>query len=191
VAIGLLDLAEPDPDAEPSTWPEAIDARSRDAGLSEDHEPGGDEERAAWIEWHALHPAKKRGPNTTAGEEDDEEDDPSGQCDEDGINTNQAKIGAYAAISGPGCTISDVDKGVEDDRHDEEHDMEREQLHDDVPTLPVVTLEHNLFTDQRQPLGYSNLLTSFQGMAGIMSADSGRVLQHPDRSAGPMPGVPV
>jgi hypothetical protein len=52
-----------------------------------DHEPGGDEESAAWIEWHTMRGSQKCGPNLTAGHEDDEEDDPAGQCDEDGINT--------------------------------------------------------------------------------------------------------
>ena len=42
------------------------------------------------------------------GDPDIEEDDPSGQCDEDGVNTNQlALLG-----KGPGCLISDNDHGL-------------------------------------------------------------------------------
>lgn len=40
-----------------------------------DLEPAGDEKDAAWIEWHALAPAWRRGPLTTPGHEDDEESD--------------------------------------------------------------------------------------------------------------------
>lgn len=39
------------------------------------------------------------------GDPDAEEDDPPGQCDEDGINT----LLAFATGYGPGCTISDPD----------------------------------------------------------------------------------
>lgn len=50
------------------------------------------------------------------GDEDLEEDDPSGQCDEDGINTDITWRGG----AGPGCTISDM--GEEDDPAGCEHD---------------------------------------------------------------------
>ncbi len=41
------------------------------------------------------------------GDPDEEDDDPAGQCDEDGINTMRP-----ATYSGPGCTISDSDHGL-------------------------------------------------------------------------------
>ncbi|WP_324740119.1 hypothetical protein U8326_10090 [Tsuneonella sp. CC-YZS046] len=49
--------------------------------------------------------------------DDAEEDDPSGQCDEDGINTDlRVRWQDY----GPGCAISDPDYGIDDQPHDEE-----------------------------------------------------------------------
>jgi hypothetical protein len=45
------------------------------------------------------------------GHEDDEEDDPSGQCDEDGINTCERRA---TRSDGAGCPISDP--GEDDDR---------------------------------------------------------------------------
>lgn len=41
---------------------------------------------------------------------DDEEDDPSGQCDEDGVNTDLSA----ASDGGPGCRISDPDHGLDE-----------------------------------------------------------------------------
>jgi len=43
------------------------------------------------------------------GDPDGEEDDPSGQCDEDGINTLYPTSGQLqgAPLTGPGCPISD------------------------------------------------------------------------------------
>jgi len=35
-------------------------------------------------------------------------------------------------------------------------------MSDDVPMLPVVSLEPNIFNGERQKLGFSNLMTSFQ-----------------------------
>ena len=48
------------------------------------------------------------------GDPDLEDDDPAGQCDEDGINTTLGMFG-----DGPGCSLSDPE---EDDDPDEEHD---------------------------------------------------------------------
>jgi hypothetical protein len=49
--------------------------------------------------------------DTADGDPDLEEDDPPGQCDEDEINTNLwMRTG-----EGPGCEISDPDKGADDD----------------------------------------------------------------------------
>lgn len=90
VAIDLLDTLDPDPERENNADREASDGDNRDQ---------------AYVEWTSMRGAAKRGPNILAGEEDDEEDDPSGQCDEDGVNTDLG----LAMTSGPGCKISDPD----------------------------------------------------------------------------------
>lgn len=103
-----------------------------------DLEDGGDDEPdtdamgdQAWPEWHTL-PAPQRRAGRTMGkalpecwstpQEDDEEfdpaeeDDPSGQCDEDGINTDSDLIRYTTGSSGAGCPISDPGGGnVEDE----------------------------------------------------------------------------
>lgn len=113
VAIDLADSMDGDPDIEDDDPAEAI----------------GDEKDAAWVEWRQMRGSQKRGPNIVSGNEDDEEDDPaeeddpSGQCDEDEINTNlQARW-----ASRPGCSISDPDEdddpaggNVTDEPHDED-----------------------------------------------------------------------
>lgn len=74
-----------------------------------DFEETGDERDGAYVEWQTMRGSQKRGPCRTMGHEDDEdddareEDDPSGQIDEDGINTNQL----YAYSDKPGCPIGD------------------------------------------------------------------------------------
>lgn len=50
-----------------------------------------------------------------------------------------------------------------------DEDMEREQMAGDVPTLPVFALEPNLFSDRRELLGMSNLMTSFARTAASSS----------------------
>lgn len=45
------------------------------------------------------------------GDPDVEEDDPSGQCDEDGVNTGNAVVVTHGvSYAGPGCPISDYDR---------------------------------------------------------------------------------
>lgn len=108
VLVGLLDLIDGDADVEMNGDEEDSDGDER-----------GDQ---AWIEWGTMRGSQKGGPNILAGHEDDdpgEEDDPSGQCDEDGINTNLTAQWA----SRPGCAISDPD---EDDNSDCEHDGREE-----------------------------------------------------------------
>ena len=100
----------------------------------------------AWIEWHTMRGPQKKGHNLTAGHEDDEdsdpaeEDDPSGQCDEDGINTQGQglQVGRH---SGPGCELSDAGEP--------QHDAEVEQMIGDVPAPAVFSLDHDPFTDRR------------------------------------------
>lgn len=53
-------------------------------------------------------------------DDDAEEDDPSGQCDEDGINTYGDLVMYGVRYAGPGCAISDPDYGVDDTNHDRE-----------------------------------------------------------------------
>jgi hypothetical protein len=55
-------------------------------------------------------------------------------------------------------------------------DAEREQMIDDVPMLPVVSYEYDLFSDQRASLGFSNLMASFVSNGyNIRSADTGAI----------------
>lgn len=90
-----------------------------------DLEPDGDGQGdIAWIEWsgragrhHGPHETMAWRPWSGLMHEDDEEDDPSGQCDEDGVNTSVALLKADV---GPGCEISDVDMAVDDRGCDEE-----------------------------------------------------------------------
>lgn len=98
VAIGLLDLADGDPEAEPATWTERD--RERDStptidARTDDHEANGDEEDAAFTEWlsrgrHKLYageyetlPAHHHSadPHEDAEDDDVREDD---DADEDG-----------------------------------------------------------------------------------------------------------
>lgn len=100
VLIDVLNLLGGDPDHE-------------DNG---DDEWSGDELDCAWIEWHTMRGSQKRGPNITKPHEDAEEDDPAGQCDEDGCNTF---LGALQSPSA-GCSISDPGGCEHDGReHDE------------------------------------------------------------------------
>lgn len=77
-------------------------------GGDPDCEPDGCDQDQAWVEWHTMRGSQKRGPNILAGHEDDEEDDPSGQCDEDGINTGSRSFAMHGQHhNGPGCPIAD------------------------------------------------------------------------------------
>lgn len=190
ILIDLLDLLGGDPDAEDS----------------EAHEAAGDEVDVAWVEWNTMRGSQKRGPNLIAGLEDDEEDDPAGQCDEDGINTEYR---AAKQHSGAGCVISDPnfcsagdDRGgtisfnlpgiyCQDAGPGDPDDAEHWQQTCNVPMPPVISADYNLFTDRRVDLGIANLQTSFRTNGnGVRSADSGNWLKptsHYDRS----PGSPV
>ena len=176
VAIDLADAMDPDPDLE----------HDGDE-LDSDGDERGD---TAWIEWDKMRGAQKSGPNHLAGQEDDEDVEGGGDDaqseDEPGFSSAQRRW-ANLARNGAGCKISDDDHA---DEAEPASDDEREQLPDDVPMLPVVTLDHNLFTDQRQPLGLSNLQTSFRSNANpVRSADSGAV--HQSSGWGRDPDIPV
>jgi len=179
VMIALLDIAEPDPEAEPITWPEDVRAVDREH-LHDDSEAAGDEDDAAWIEWAGMNRHQRRGANQTAGQEGDEADGD----EQDGDYAEDEPCTMFAAMrSGPGCRIADP--------REDGGDSEVEQMADDVPMLPVVSAEHNVFTDSRVMLGLSNLQSSFRtGGEGVRSADTGRMHCSPpeydDR-----PGQPV
>lgn len=118
--IARLDMADGDPDLE-------------DGGDMEPDQERGD---PSWPEWHtrgarklaalrdhAYEPIHRMGtPNVV--HEDDEEDDPSGQCDEDGINTAFDNVRYQQGSNGPGCIISDPDKGADDDGEGVDDDTE-------------------------------------------------------------------
>lgn len=110
-AVGLLDALDSPED------PDTPDYRPRSDGLPgdpADHESAGDDKDIACLEWSGLSPHQRRagrmswGSNDAAAwvggpNEDDEDDDPSGQCDEDGVNTNLSAM----QQPGPGCAFSD------------------------------------------------------------------------------------
>ena len=113
VAIDLLDLAEPDPDAEELGLEDSFMYHPADSAGCPVADSPGDQ---AWIEWTTMRGSQKRGPAPSPGhedaEEDDEaeEDDPSGQCDEDGINTGAQGLQQRGEYDGPGCALSDPDQ---------------------------------------------------------------------------------
>jgi hypothetical protein len=117
--------ADPDPDCE-----DEPDFSSRSDGLPgdpDDAEPDDDGKGdPAYCEWHSLPAATRRsgalnakpiGVMGAAVAEDDEEDDagedddPSGQCDEDEVNTAFGCVQYTVGGSGPGCPIADTDHG--------------------------------------------------------------------------------
>ena len=103
VAIDLLDTLDGDPEAEELPLEDAF--VQHDPHFAEQEEGGKD---ASFVEWHTKHGNLRRKGQAEilpTQNEDDEEDDPSGQCDEDGINT----LLGLSTGSGPGCTMSDPD----------------------------------------------------------------------------------
>jgi hypothetical protein len=91
------------------------------------HGPGceiSDEDAGAYVEWTTMRGSQKRGANLLAGHEDDEEDDapeeddPSGQCDKESINTQHDLMRYAPGSSGPGCPIAVTDIGDMGGFHD-------------------------------------------------------------------------
>lgn len=183
VMIALLDAVEPDPEAEPGAWPEDLRAVDQ-LGQPDDAETAGDEQDASWLEWTSLNATRQRQGVCRVdsdGHEDDEEDDvaedddPAGQCDEDGVNV---PVGAGRGEFGPGCPIGDPG--------------ERWQDTFNVPMPETVTLAHNIFTDRRVDLGVTNLQSSYRPFAdGVRSADSGRLFRRRRGAIDNQPGQPV
>lgn len=102
VLIDVLDLIGGDAEAEESPGEDSFMPRLAAGPGCPVADGAGDQ---SWTEWHSRSAQRRRSnaPEFAIGSEDDEQDDPAGQCDEDGINTG---IG-YALDSGAGCTISD------------------------------------------------------------------------------------
>lgn len=186
VLIALLDVASGDPDAEPATWPEAIEVRTQGEQLPEDSEAVGDEADISAIEWSSAKPYQRKAAHMEAG---NHEDDELIGDEQDGDDAEDEECALAKVPNGPGCPIADSDKGIEDDPHDQEQDAETEQMSNDVPMLPVFTAAHNIFTDHRVSLGISNLMTSFVTGKDVRSADSGNL--HRGTDPGRKPGVPV
>lgn len=109
ILLDVLDALGGDPDAEDATDAEddfALSPRAQDYGQQQE----ADNEAGAYAEWHTMPTyARKVGVCMvqSCGNEDDEEDDPSGQRDEDGVNTDLTVL----RRAGPGCLISDSDSG--------------------------------------------------------------------------------
>jgi hypothetical protein len=95
VAIDLLDVLDGDENAEPATWADCHIARESETGLPDDIEPNGDEQDVSWIDHDGQLFAGRH--------EDDEEDDPSGQCSEDEISC----AGGSLPDGLPGCPWGD------------------------------------------------------------------------------------
>lgn len=170
VAIGLLDMADGDPD---------LETTAAEDELGECHAYGGpgceidDPDSAAWVEWHTMRGAAKQGPNTTIGAEDAEDDEGGGDDaqseDEPGFDPANRRW-ANRLAEGAGCGLSDDDAGDEREPGD---DDEGEQMSQDVPCLPVFAIEPNAFDGNRELLGMSNLQPSFRSNGThIKSAES-------------------
>lgn len=158
--IGKLDIEDGDADLEPN-------------GDDEPAAANGDTQDAAYGEWHTK-PANLRRKGQSeilAGHEDDEEDDAPEEDDGDSAVDDQPCDEPYQDL-------------------EEEPGVELEQMIDDVPMLPVVSAEYNVFNDQRTPLGIGNLQSSFVGV-DIRSADTGAVHTGRSPSLTSRPGTPV
>jgi len=153
VAISLLDTLDGDPEAEEHPLEDAF--VSHDPYFAYTDSDGSD---AAWAEWHTRGRHKLvRGEHEAADQcEDDEDDDPDTSAEDapegfdpetdmclagdDGVFSGAASsLGLFRADGGPGDAV----------------DEERQQMADDVPCIPVFTLDHNIFNDQRQLLGHT------------------------------------
>lgn len=109
VAIDLLDLSEPDPDAEEIDLEDSFVDHHADGPGCPVADSAGDQSA---VEWTTLRGAQRRGPNIVA-HEDEEDDDPAedvgdaqdGNFAEDDAVANFAWLG-----NGPGCPVSDPDR---------------------------------------------------------------------------------
>ncbi len=136
VAIDLLDALDDDPDAP--------DFSSRSDGLPGDpgdHEPTGDDESGAYVEWitkphHGDHELAANGAQFGSHEDDELSGD-----EEDGCFAEDEPAARLSRMRrGPGCIISDADSAVDDRGCDEDSDAEEEE-----PVFPSYGI------DQTQP----------------------------------------
>jgi hypothetical protein len=74
------------------------------------------------------------------GDPDVEEDDPSGQRDEDGVNTGGTPTFGWGGPQAAGCPISDPDSAVDDEGCDDIND-DREEECDLVPDYGIDQME--------------------------------------------------
>ena len=178
VLVDVLDCLGGDPEAEDATdleddhslSPLALQCAERGSGCA--ISDGGD---ISATEWHTrgrfkLSPGITGKDGMTVSEDVEEDDAPE---EDDGDS----------AVDDRPC--DDVNMDLE-----EECDAEREQMSNDVPMLPVVSFEHNLFTDQRTSLGISNLMTSFV-CKEVVSADTGVVHRFRTADGWAKPGTPI
>ena len=114
ILIDVLDAIGPHTEDTPDFMPVSDGAPGDPGDVEADGTDQGDQSA---IEWHQLHGATKRagghgGVHREDDEEDDEaeEDDPSGQCDEDEMNTQGQGLQYRGEHGGPGCELSDPDQ---------------------------------------------------------------------------------
>lgn len=153
VAISLLDTLDGDPEAEEHPLEDAF--VSHDPYFAYTDSDGSD---TAWAEWHTRGRHKLvRGEHEAADQcEDDEDDDPDTSAEDapEGFDPEQDRCSAGddGVFSGA-VSLHDVMKP--DYGPGDSVDEERQQMADDVPCIPVFTLEPNIFNGQRQLLGYT------------------------------------
>jgi hypothetical protein len=111
VAIHLMDAYDQPSDPDAPDFSPACDGRP---GSPDDEEPDDDAKGdPAWVEWHTMRGAEKRGPNIISWNEDAEDDDGGGDCtdDEPGFDKGsrlQANIRGHGWLGGGGawCPIN-------------------------------------------------------------------------------------
>lgn len=157
IAISLLDTLDGDTEAEPATWTEAGN-RNTHADLPDDHEQTGDEKDTGWSEWQSRGRHKQTaGGYEQADQNEDNEDDDQDTSAEDapeGFDPEQDMCLAGDDRVESGRVREDGMSGPADKPGDDV-DEERDQMEHDVPCIPVVTLEPNIFNGKRQLLGYT------------------------------------
>ena len=199
IAIDLADTLDAPDDPDEPNFASRSDGLPGDPG---DHERAGDDDDTGWPEWHARRSRKLAGGicemeqdrlwMSPCGVPEDAEDDDQ-DCGHDEGEPDYRKRRNRPG-DGPGCSISDTDRCMAgDDRISggpspgpeaysfghrgagDTEDAEIWQATSNVPMDPVISYEHNPFTDQRVKIGISNLMTSYRPHAeGTMSADTGR-----------------
>jgi len=150
IAIDLLDVLDGDPDREGQCNEDEVSCCTDLGRPVPSDEPGceiADAAENAWIEWHTMRGSQKRGPNITQAHEDNEDDDPDTSAEDapEGFDPDEDRC--------PAGDDNPADWGLNIGGPND--DDERQQMVDDVPCIPVVSLEPNIFNGQRQLLGYT------------------------------------